>query len=110
MKLNLHLATLLMLCAIGFVSCEKKLETPAEPVKDETKYNPVLNQTDLSYRDRLTSTIITVLHDGHKWVIWHGSQKGTMLHHPGCDCLKSSSFPLNSEIKLEDIGIAPEKP
>jgi len=33
-------------------------------------------------------SIHTANHDGHMFVIWTGSQKGGMLHHPDCPCGK----------------------
>lgn len=30
----------------------------------------------------------TVEHDGHKFVVFAGHNKGGIIHHPGCPCLQ----------------------
>lgn len=32
--------------------------------------------------------VFTVEHDGHLFVVYRGSQKGGIIHHPGCKCGK----------------------
>jgi hypothetical protein len=71
----LFLATLLIVVVVWLCRKEPKPKTEAERYVPGTMANPSRSEN-----------VETIEHDGHFFVIWYGSQKGTLLHHPGCPC------------------------
>jgi hypothetical protein len=62
----------------------------ASPAATRTKA-PTPAGTPVPYslvENKANGSLVTVEHDGHKFIVHSSSQKSAMLHHPSCPCIK----------------------
>lgn len=69
--------TIYLLSILVLAGCESK-------VSQDAAYQEIKQRRTDEVRD----DVYTVEHDGHQFVVYRGSQKGGIIHHPGCKCLK----------------------
>lgn len=53
---------------------------------DNLPRNGIRSSTSYSCRGIAYGVLVTVLHDGHLFIVEGESQKGSILHHPDCTC------------------------
>lgn len=76
--------TILLLIVILTGCCGEK---PQNVVKDvEKPKDSTISRTP--YQGCNYYSVSTIKHDNHLFIIWDGSQKGGLLHHPDCPCSK----------------------
>jgi hypothetical protein len=75
--------TLLLLTTILLSGCDKpEYKVQAPPQKPDAFISTTPYERYGGY------CMTTLKHDNHWFILWDGSQKGGLLHHPDCPCGK----------------------
>jgi hypothetical protein len=74
-------ALILIIVCLLTTGCSKPKEENVEPIPSTT-----ISKTEYDY-----GWLATVEHDGHLFIVEGGWQKGAIIHHPDCPCLKKQT-------------------
>lgn len=99
-------AAILLLAAVVGVSVYQETQakapqaTPGSAPSSEVGFETPRQRHDREMREAVRSetrydggALLTIVHDGHWFVVEEQLQKGTHLHHPDCLCRKTVEWP-----------------